>query len=104
MLWEWVTLAFSLIFVFAILVYLLSTNPMEIDASEILEELNKTEVGKLKLKAAKQQAEKNGVGIVIHEGNMYTIRGQNCPKPNTWQYYKAVEKSMEEKQGIYRKD
>lgn len=95
---------FSLIIVGLVSYFLLTPFNLEIDASDVLTELEKTEIGRLKLKLAREQAERNGVGIVIHEGNMYTIRGSHSHKLNSWEYYKAVEKSMEEKQGIYRKD
>lgn len=97
MLWLFLTLT-TVVFV----VYLLRSKiSLEVEEPEILEEIEQTPEGKMMVSVAKRQAERNGVGIVVYKNNIYTIRGSHCPKPNTFAYYKAVEKSMEEK---FRKD
>jgi len=97
MLWFFISLTL-IVFV----VYLLRLKiSLEVDASDVLENLEKSPEGKMMLSVAKRQAERNGVGVILYDGNIYTVRGSNAPKPNTFAYYKAVEKSMEEK---FRKD
>jgi hypothetical protein len=95
----WLFLTLTLV---VFVVYLLRSKiNLDVEAPGILEEIEQTAEGKMMVSVAKRQAERNGVGVVIYNNNVYTIRGSNAPKPNTFAYYKAVEKSMEEK---FRKD
>lgn len=66
-----------------------------------MDELAETEIGKLKIDLAKKQIRKNGVGVVIHKGKVYTLIGNTSPREGTAEFDRAYEKSMSE---MRRKD
>lgn len=72
----------------------------EKESMENLKRVMASELGKFKIDLAKRQARRNGVGVVIHEGKVYTLMDERSPLKGTLEFKQAYEKSMEEKKGI----
>jgi len=80
----------------SIVVYYTGKEPKK-SAANIIDILNSTDLGALKLKNARKQAEKNGVGVLLYEGNIYSIIKKDGPLRGSKEYNLALEKSMKEK-------
>lgn len=64
---------------------------------EKLKEIMSTSIGHYKVQAALKQAQRLGVGVLTHEGKVYTVATKNSPDPGTEEFKNAYETAMKEK-------
>lgn len=62
-----------------------------------LEKIMATDIGHYKVEAAIRQARRLGVGILIHEGKVYSIVNKDSPRQGTKEFKEAHKRALDEK-------